>query len=60
MSRTTVIVEIEPPVIGVGDHPEKKQSEKLAALSAVYQLQQSGVVRSLFELIARDFDLSYS
>lgn len=60
MSRTTATVEMEPPVIGVGDHPEKKQSEKLAALSAVYQLQQLGVVRPLFELSARDFDIMCS
>jgi hypothetical protein len=39
-----VIIPIEPPVIGIGDHPEKKQAERLAALAGVYQLHDMGVV----------------
>ncbi|TFK41154.1 P-loop containing nucleoside triphosphate hydrolase protein [Crucibulum laeve] len=42
--RTTVTVNIEPPIIGIGDHQIKKESERLAALSAVYQLQELGVL----------------
>ncbi|KAF8973926.1 P-loop containing nucleoside triphosphate hydrolase protein [Flammula alnicola] len=42
--RTTVQINIEPPIIGIADHPEKKQSINLAALSAVYQLQELGVL----------------
>ncbi|KAF8168095.1 hypothetical protein B0H34DRAFT_646123 [Crassisporium funariophilum] len=41
---TTVEVEIEPRIIGVGDHEERKKSMDLAALSAVYQLQSMGIV----------------
>jgi hypothetical protein len=44
-NRTTVTIDIEPCIIGVGDSPEKKQAEKLAALSAVYQLHGRGLVR---------------
>jgi len=43
--RATVNIPIEPPVIGIGDHPERKQAEKLAALSGVYQLHEMGIVR---------------
>lgn len=43
--RVTVNIPIEPPVIGIGDHPEKKQAERLAALSGVYQLHEMGIVR---------------
>jgi hypothetical protein len=32
----------------VGDNPEKKQAEKLAALSAVFQLHELGLVRFCF------------
>lgn len=41
---------MELPIVGVGDSPEKKQAEKLAALSAVFQLHELGLVRfiSLF------------
>ncbi|TFK77096.1 P-loop containing nucleoside triphosphate hydrolase protein [Pluteus cervinus] len=42
--RTTVTVNIDPPIIGVGDAPEKKASENLAALSAVYQLHAQGLL----------------
>jgi hypothetical protein len=42
--RATVTVNIEPSIVGVGDNPEKKQAEKLAALSAVYQLHELGLV----------------
>lgn len=56
--RTTATVEMEPPVIGVGDHPEKKQSEKLAALSAVYQLQQLGVLDNPKKLLPESRDQS--
>lgn len=48
--RATVTVSMELPIVGVGDSPEKKQAEKLAALSAVFQLHELGLVRfiSLF------------
>lgn len=42
-------IPIEPPVVGVGDHPDKKQAEKLAALAGVYQLQEMGVVCLLID-----------
>lgn len=41
-------VSINPVIIGIGDHTTKKESEKLAALAAVYQLQELGLVRVLF------------
>lgn len=31
-------------IVGVGDSPNKKEAEKLAALSAVLQLQANGLV----------------
>jgi hypothetical protein len=43
-SRTNVVVDAGTRIIGVGDHANKKDSEKLAALSAVYQLYESGMV----------------
>jgi hypothetical protein len=43
-SRTTVTVDLPTPIVGVGDHGNKKESEKVAALSAVYQLHESGMV----------------
>ncbi|KAG6813786.1 hypothetical protein H0H92_007198 [Tricholoma furcatifolium] len=43
---TTVTVHTESPVIGTGDHSTRKESERLAALSAVYQLQSLGIVSS--------------
>lgn len=43
--RATVTVNMDPPIIGVGDNPERKQAERLAALSAVYQLHNVGLVR---------------
>ncbi len=39
-------IDIEPPIVGVGDHIEKKESVNLAALSAVYQLQGLNLVCS--------------
>lgn len=42
--RSTVTLELDPLVVGEGDAPLKKDSEKLAALSAVYQLVQRGLV----------------
>ena len=44
--RTTVQLDIDPPLVGVGDHQDRKQSLNLAALSAVYQLHDLGVVSS--------------
>ncbi|KAG5221898.1 ATP-dependent RNA helicase [Salix suchowensis] len=43
MWRTTVVINVEPPIEGVGDSADKKESEKLAALSAVYQLDKLGL-----------------
>ncbi|KAF8640497.1 hypothetical protein AX17_000159 [Amanita inopinata Kibby_2008] len=51
--RTTVTVHLPVPVIGIGDHLTKKESERLAALSAVYQLHLDGLLeqpRSLHPL----------
>lgn len=44
--RTTVQLDIDPLLVGVGDHTDKKQSLNLAALSAVYQLHDLGIVSS--------------
>jgi hypothetical protein len=44
LNRTTVTVDMEPPIVGVGDSLDKKNSEKLAALSAVFQLHDLGLV----------------
>ncbi len=44
-SRTTVKIDIQPPIIGVGDHAEKRESIHLAALSALYQLHELDLVR---------------
>lgn len=45
LSRTTVRIDIQPPIVGVGDHAEKRESCYLAALSAVYQLHERDLVR---------------
>jgi len=42
--RTTATLNLEPLVSGVGDSTEKKESERLAALSIVYQLHSQGIV----------------
>jgi small subunit ribosomal protein S24e len=42
--RTTVFLDIDPPVFGVGDHVNKKDSISLAALSALYQLHELKIV----------------
>ncbi|PPQ80799.1 hypothetical protein CVT25_001924 [Psilocybe cyanescens] len=44
VDMTTVKLDIEPPIVGIGDHKDKKQSSTLAALSAVYQLQELGIL----------------
>ncbi|KAF8909024.1 hypothetical protein CPB84DRAFT_1766707 [Gymnopilus junonius] len=49
--RTTVRIDIEPPIIGVGDHAEKNKSVALSALSAIYQLQELGVLDDPKKLI---------
>lgn len=54
--RATVNIPIEPPVIGVGDHTEKKQAERLAALSGVYQLHEMGVLDSPKKLLPQTKD----
>lgn len=47
LRRTEVRVPIaDQTFIGVGDHMEKKLSEKLAAQSALIQLASAGVVRA--------------
>jgi small subunit ribosomal protein S24e len=48
-ARTTVIVEADITIVGVGDSASKKDSEKLAALSAVYQLHEAGMVCCMFD-----------
>ena len=47
-------IDIEPPVVGIGDHPEKSRSVALAALSALYQLQEMGVVSMRLRLSLLD------
>ncbi|KAF5370240.1 hypothetical protein D9615_010076 [Tricholomella constricta] len=42
--RTTATVHLDSPTVGVGDHTNKKESERLAALSAVYQLHTLGLL----------------
>ncbi|KDR84993.1 hypothetical protein GALMADRAFT_233530 [Galerina marginata CBS 339.88] len=42
--RTTVQLDIEPPITGIGDHADKKESAALSALSALYQLQELGIL----------------
>ncbi|CAA7265798.1 unnamed protein product [Cyclocybe aegerita] len=42
--RTTLQLDIEPPVLGIGDSADKKQSIHLAALSALYQLHERRVL----------------
>ena len=44
LKRSTVTLELDPPIVGEGDAPAKKDSERLAALSAVYQLARRGLV----------------
>lgn len=41
-------------IVGVGDHkPQKKESERLAALCALYQLDAKGLVRPHHPVNAR-------
>jgi small subunit ribosomal protein S24e len=42
--RTTVFLDIDPPIFGVGDHTDKKESINLAALAALYQLHELNLV----------------
>ncbi|KAK8866102.1 hypothetical protein IAR55_001253 [Kwoniella newhampshirensis] len=42
--RVTVAAEADQNIYGVGDHPNKKEAEKLAALSAVLQLTAAGIL----------------
>jgi hypothetical protein len=42
--RTTIDLGIDPPVVAVGDHTDKKRSVHLASLSVVYQLHDLGIV----------------
>ncbi|RDB28425.1 ATP-dependent RNA helicase DHX36 [Hypsizygus marmoreus] len=56
--RATVTVHLDSPVIGIGDHAEKKQAEKLGALSAVYQLHNLGVLDAPMKLRPKKADLT--
>lgn len=42
VSRVTVSLDTTPPVLGIGDHRVRRDAERLAALSALYQLHDSG------------------
>jgi dsRNA-specific ribonuclease len=42
--RVTVSGDPQRGIVGVGDHANKKEAEKLAALSAVLQLASAGLV----------------
>ena len=48
--RTTIDLDIDPPVIGVGDHQDKRRSVHLASLSVVYQLHDLGIVSFRFSI----------
>lgn len=43
--RTTVTVPTTPEIVAIGDHSIRKESEKAAALAAVFELQGRGLVR---------------
>lgn len=42
---------MKPSIVGVGDHAEKKESERLAALSAICQLYTLDLVRVTSHLL---------
>lgn len=46
-NRSTVTLESDLAIVGEGDSPTKEDSEKLAALSVVYQLVQCGLASTL-------------
>lgn len=46
--RCTVLADETHNVVGMGDGANKKDAEKLAALSAMFQLHQLGLVRTPF------------
>ena len=50
-------MDIDPPIVGVGDHQDKKRSTHLAALSAVYQLHDLGIVSSRSSFTSHPRDL---
>ncbi|KAF9459916.1 P-loop containing nucleoside triphosphate hydrolase protein [Collybia nuda] len=54
----SVTINLEVPIIGVGDHNEKKQAERLAALSAVYQLHELGLLENAKKLHPKTTDQS--
>ncbi|KAG0702542.1 hypothetical protein DFH29DRAFT_920804 [Suillus ampliporus] len=43
VSRVIVTLDTAPPVRGIGDHRVRREAEKLAGLSAVYQLHDTGL-----------------
>ena len=45
VTRVTVVADATQNIVGVGDHAQVKEAEKLAALSAVLQLAKAGLVR---------------
>jgi hypothetical protein len=55
--RSTVTLDIDPPLVGIGDHADKKTSVTLAALSAVYQLQELGIVSTISFIFHNLFNL---
>jgi hypothetical protein len=56
--RSTVTLDIDPPLVGIGDHADKKTSVTLAALSAVYQLQELGIVSTINFIFHNPFNSS--
>jgi hypothetical protein len=44
LCRVTVTLDTTPPVLGIGDHRARRDAERLAALSALYQLHDTGLV----------------
>ena len=46
-NRSTITLELDPPIVGEGDSPTKENSEKLAVFSVICQLIQRGLVSAL-------------
>ncbi|KAG2154843.1 P-loop containing nucleoside triphosphate hydrolase protein [Suillus clintonianus] len=42
ITRATVTLDTTPPLLGIGDHRVRRDAERLAALSALYQLHDTG------------------
>ncbi|KAG6842205.1 hypothetical protein C0991_000175 [Blastosporella zonata] len=54
--KTTVTLHLDSPIVGTGDHSSRKESERLAALSAVYQLHALGLLDNASKLRPKKVD----